>query len=167
MCEAGLFHACSGVRKEGKVSVAVTECNTLRRKPRNETPTRARHGPAIQEAHTSARDMTAMQKQWVVCVGYNKVACCQAASQQSNPSVQHATVGRLVLLSSRYNEQKRGHTHLPFLQSTDTLAALARQLFRHTEGLTGTVKKKFFKNGCLSLSLFSDSRCKRKSDQAS
>lgn len=140
------------MRKQGKVSVAVTECNTLRRKPRNETPTRARHGLAIPEAHTSARDMTAMQKQWVVCVGYNKVARCQAASQRSNPSVQHTTAGRLVLLSSRYNKQKRGHTNLPFLQPTDTLAALARQLFRHTEGLTGTVKKETFKNGCLSLS---------------
>lgn len=93
------------------------------------------------EARTSARDMTAMQKQWVVCIGYNKVACCQAASQRISPSVQHATLGRLVLLSSRYNKQKRGHTNLPFLQSTDTLAALARQLFHHTEGLTGTVKK--------------------------
>lgn len=49
-------------KKEGKLSVAVKECNTLRCKPRNKT-TRACHGLAIQEAHTSARDMTAMQKQ--------------------------------------------------------------------------------------------------------
>lgn len=99
--------------------MAVTECNTLRCKPRNET-TRARHGLAIQEAHTSARDMTVVQEQRVVCAGYNKVASRQAAGQRSNASAQHMTKGRLVLLSSQHNKQKRGHTNLPFLQPTDT-----------------------------------------------
>lgn len=61
-----------------------------------------------------------MQKQWGVCVGYNKVASCQAASQQSNASAQHITKGRHVILSSQYNKQKQGHTNLPFLQPTDT-----------------------------------------------